>query len=78
MLASIREASEFLGLSEMHIRRQIRLGRWPFYRLGPRAMRVDLEELKQLAKLVGKIEMARRKRKVAKEVQERIENGAGL
>jgi excisionase family DNA binding protein len=53
MLVTISEAARQLGVSPNHIRSMIRRGRWPFYRLGPKAMRVDVEEIKSLGKLIA-------------------------
>ncbi len=52
MLQSIHETSKALKLSERHIRRMISEGRWPFYRLGRRAIRIDLEEIMALGRVV--------------------------
>jgi len=54
MLQSIHETSKALKLSERHIRRMISEGQWPFYRLGRRAIRLDVEEIKNLGKLIAK------------------------
>lgn len=51
-LVSIRECAKEFRLSERHIRRMIENGRWPFYRLGSRAVRLDLEEIKASARRV--------------------------
>ena len=53
MFLSIHEAGKALKLSERHIRRMISEGRWPYYRLGPRAIRLDLDEIKALGRLVA-------------------------
>ena len=50
-LVSIREASKILGCSTEHIRRQIKAGKWPSYNLGPRATRIDADEIIQLGRL---------------------------
>jgi excisionase family DNA binding protein len=60
MLVSVSEASKALGLSAEHIRRQIRLGRWPVYKLGPKATRLDLQEIKSLGRLVFEIEQEKK------------------
>jgi len=50
MLLSIRDVAHTLKLSERHIRRMISEGRWPFYRLGRRVIRLDVKEIKKLGK----------------------------
>lgn len=51
MLASISQAAKELGISGEHLRRMIRAGRWPAYQLGRKALRVDVDEIRQVAKL---------------------------
>ncbi len=51
MLVSITTAAKELGVSTEHIRRAIRAGRWPYYRLGPKAVRIDLDEIKKIEHL---------------------------
>ncbi len=51
MLVKIREASRLLGVSPEHISRQIRTGQWPHYRLGPKAVRIDVDEIKALGRI---------------------------
>ena len=53
MFISIHEAGKALKLSERHIRLMISEGRWPYYRLGPRTIRLDLDEIKALGRLVA-------------------------
>ena len=53
MLRSITDASTELGCSTEHIRRQIRAGRWPFYKLGKKGTRIDVEEIKALGRLIA-------------------------
>jgi excisionase family DNA binding protein len=50
MLVRITEAARQLGVCAEHIRHMIRIGKWPGYKLGPKATRVDLEEIKKLAR----------------------------
>ncbi len=52
MLVSVTTAARELGLSNEHLRRLINSGKVPSYRLGPRATRVDVEEIKNLGKLI--------------------------
>jgi excisionase family DNA binding protein len=47
-LVSIRSAAETFGVSEKTIRRRIAEGQLKAYRLGPRAIRVDLSDLGDL------------------------------
>jgi len=51
MLVSITNAAKELGVSTEHVRRAIRAGRWPCYRLGPKAIRIDLDEIKRIERL---------------------------
>ena len=53
MLVSITQGAKELGVSVEHVRHQIRTGRWPFYKLGPKATRVDVEEIKALGRLIA-------------------------
>lgn len=46
--ASIAEAAEHIGTSERTVRRYIADGRLTGYRVGPRLIRVDLDELDNL------------------------------
>jgi len=46
MLVSIKTAAVLLELSPSHIRRMIARGRFPFYRMGNRILRVDPDEIK--------------------------------
>jgi excisionase family DNA binding protein len=56
MLVSITVAAKELGVSTEHIRRMIRAGKWPVYSLGPKATRIDPEEIKALGRLIAKAE----------------------
>ncbi len=53
MLVSVTTAARELGLSNEHLRRLINSGKVPFYKLGPRATRVDVAEIKNLRKLTA-------------------------
>jgi excisionase family DNA binding protein len=46
-------ASEYLGVSIQSVRRRIAEGRLKAYRVGPRAIRVDLAELDALKQPIG-------------------------
>jgi excisionase family DNA binding protein len=59
MLATISAGSRELGCSADHIRRMIKRGRWPYYRLGPKAIRIDPEEIKKLGRLIAEREKER-------------------
>jgi len=48
--ATVAEAARIFGLSEATIRGRIREGLWPSYRLGERSYRLDLDEIRNLAK----------------------------
>ena len=50
MLVKVTEAARELNLSIDHVRTKIRKGLWPVYKFGPKATRLDLEEIKNLAR----------------------------
>lgn len=50
VLVSVREASRLLGVSESHIRKMIRRGRFPSYQMGNRIVRVDPNEIKAVTR----------------------------
>jgi excisionase family DNA binding protein len=56
MLVNISTAAKMLGCSPEHIRRMIRLGKWPYYTLGPRATRIDVEEICSMGRMISEIE----------------------
>lgn len=62
-LVTVAQAARELGVSAEHIRRQFRAGRWPYYSLGKKGTRVDVEEIKALGRLIAEGEQERRKRK---------------
>ncbi len=53
MLSSVARASKKLGVCKEHTWRQIRAGLWPSYRLGKRATRIDVDEIKNLTRLAA-------------------------
>lgn len=53
MLVSVKKAAEELGVSSEHIRRMIRAGRWPCYRLGSKCTRIDPGEIRALGRQVA-------------------------
>ncbi len=61
MLISLSAASKELGVSTEHIRRMIKAGKWPTYRLGPKAIRIDVEEIRRLGRLAAQAESIREK-----------------
>jgi len=50
MLSSIARASRELDVCKAHTRKQIREGVWPAYRLGKRALRVDVSEIRKITR----------------------------
>jgi excisionase family DNA binding protein len=50
MLVTVSEAAEELGVCAAHIRKKIRQGEWPAYHLGSKATRLDLAEIKRIAR----------------------------
>lgn len=50
MLVKIEEATRRLGISRETILKRIRAGEWPFYRLGEKAIRIDVDEIIQLTR----------------------------
>jgi excisionase family DNA binding protein len=53
MLVSIQEAAKELKVSDRHVRRMIAEGKYPFYRIGDRAVRLDLEEIKSASRIIA-------------------------
>jgi excisionase family DNA binding protein len=53
MLVSIQEAAKELKVSDRHVRRMIAEGKYPFYRIGDRAVRLDLEEIKSASRILA-------------------------
>ena len=51
MLVNIQEAAEILHVSPSHVRRMIACGRFPFYQIGPRIIRLDLDEIRAAVRL---------------------------
>jgi len=54
MFTTIKEATKELRVSERFLRQLIREGRIPSYRLSPRTLRVDLQEVRNYMRLVSK------------------------
>ena len=61
MLVTVSQAARELGVSTEHARRMIRAGKWPTYKLGTKATRVDVGEVRELARLRGEAETKRMK-----------------
>lgn len=53
MLMSINQVARELGLSGAHVRKMVKQGLWPSYSLGKKAIRLDLEEIRRLARLIS-------------------------
>ena len=53
MLLSIQETAKALKVSDRHVRRMIAEGKYPFYRIGERAVRLDLEEIKSASRITA-------------------------
>jgi excisionase family DNA binding protein len=50
-LISVAKIAVELGCSNQHVYRMIRTGAWPAYLLGPKATRLDLDEILALVKM---------------------------
>jgi len=55
MLIKVSEAAKELGLSTDHLRRLIRAGKIPVYNMGPKATRLDLDEVKSLRRITSTV-----------------------
>ncbi len=53
MLKNVKECACELGVSERHARKMIQKKQWPHYRLGPRVIRCDPEEIKHMGRLIA-------------------------
>ena len=53
MFTSIADAAKELSVSERFLRQLIAQKRVPYYRLSPRTLRVDLNELRDLMRLIA-------------------------
>lgn len=51
---SIPEAAELLKVSPSTVRSRIKNGDWPFYHFGKRSIRLDLDEITDMARLATK------------------------
>ena len=47
-----RQAAEYLGITDRTLRRMIAAGKLPAYRLGPRLLRIDVNDLDALLRPV--------------------------
>ena len=50
MLVNFAQAAKELSVSTEHIRRRVRAGIWPVYKLGPKATRIDVDEIRLLSR----------------------------
>ena len=53
MLVNISAGARELGVSIEHARRMIRTGKWPVYKLGIKATRLDVDEIRTLSRLAA-------------------------
>ncbi len=53
MLVNLSQGSRELGVSIELARRQVRAGKWPSYKLGIKATRIDVEEIRLLSRLAS-------------------------
>ena len=53
MLVSVQEAAKALKVSDRHVRRMIAERKYPFYRIGDRAVRLDLDEIKSASQALA-------------------------
>ena len=54
MWIPVAAAAKALSVSERFLRQLIAENRIPYYRLSPRTLRVDLDELRQVMRAIGK------------------------
>jgi len=50
---SINQTARELGLSGAHVRKMVKHGLWPSYSLGKKAIRLDVEEIRRLGRLIA-------------------------
>ncbi len=60
MLRRISEAARELDCSKDLIRKMIKSGKWPSYQVGSKAVRVDIEEIRNLSRLIAEAEKRQR------------------
>jgi excisionase family DNA binding protein len=53
MLVDTREVSKAIGVSQELLRKLVREGKIPFYRLSARTLRFDLDEVRDYMKLIA-------------------------
>ena len=51
MLVTLREAAAELKISLNHAKNLVKAGQWPIYKISERIIRVDPEEIKQIARI---------------------------
>jgi len=61
MLLNVIQAARALGVSVESVRRRIKSGEWPSYKLGPKSTRVDPAEIRRLGRMVSEIEREQKK-----------------
>jgi excisionase family DNA binding protein len=61
MLLNVVQAARALGVSVESVRRRIKSGEWPCYRLGPKSTRIDPAEIMRLGRMVTAIEREQKK-----------------
>lgn len=50
MLVKLTDAAHEFNLSIDNVRAKVRKGLWPVYKFGPKGLRVDIDEIKRLAR----------------------------
>ena len=56
---SIPEAAKELNLCAATVRSRVKRGDWPFYPVGSKSIRVDIDEIRALLRSPGKLETQR-------------------
>ena len=62
-LKSVTEAAEELGLCKAQVRKKLNAGEWPYFKLGKKGTRLDVDEIKSLGRLIAKSEQERQSQK---------------
>ncbi len=70
MLTRIADAAKALGISERFLRQLIAEQRIPFYRLSPRTLRVDLDELRDYMRLIAEGGQRRPRGKTTSDIEQ--------
>ena len=53
MLVTLKEAAQEFKISPRHAKILVTTGKWPAFQLGPRVIRVNIEQIKQLTGING-------------------------